>query len=357
MMHVVAYEAIDKAGKKIRRLPLPDQTTPGRSPWTEWEGLDGTIALVEGNALGPNADPILPDGVSPLSRPSDLSPAERTTLLDSVRALSGNANPTQALRARYGTPTRGINEFRISELIQFAVASRRKPRLNQNGDIVVDGPERGPARPLPFLAAGGAAVATTASLDTFDDSATPPAGWSTSIDGTASRRLVEGSGVVAGETASQYNSGIWETAYDRDCESWWIPSAFNGGQGAYIRIQDYGSSAVDGFDVFLNIGSPDAVEVYRIDNNSLTQLGASYTGADPLSTGVEYLVTASTDDITLHIDGTLHVTRTDSTYTSGADAYGGLELFGTSDTVTEYGGGALSTSVGGTINMLMMGVG
>jgi hypothetical protein len=126
-----------------------------------------------------------------------------------------------------------------------------------------------------------------------------------------------------------------------------LPTTASKAIGVTFRLANIGTDTTDGyFCLFVNAAASDVVNVYRVDNGAITQLGVSiaFTFAANDVIGARMIG----DTITVFQNGTALDTRTDATYT----AAGRIGLSATDTTVRgdSFGGGTYTPpTVGGQI--------
>ena len=190
-------------------------------------------------------------------------------------------------------------------------------------------------RPAVFLNFPSAGI-----LDTFNRANTgppPSASWTNAVEGAGTGLKVVSNQLI---TDSGGSSGWWNVGtFGPDSECYFDVVTLSGSMNLYLRLQQPGSgSTVDGY-----LGYFDGVSLYKIfrmDNGSLTQLGASVT--DTLASGNSIGMQAIGPMIRMFkkVSGAWSVVieRSDGTY--AAAGYIGLGINSALSTYDNFGGGS-----------------
>ncbi len=197
------------------------------------------------------------------------------------------------------------------------------------------------------------AFPTTSVLDDFNranEGPPPSASWRTDNYNTASSTLAVDTNICI-TTGFPNGGGLWGTSVGADTEVF-VTENFSpsNGQSFYLfaRIVTPGSAAVDGY--LAEFDRADAnpgytIRIQRIDNNSLTTLGAVITetgGAHVDGNAVGLSVVGSTLSVFIRRSGVWSAaidTRTDSTYAAGG--FIGFRMSATSMLGDDFGGGTV----------------
>jgi hypothetical protein len=190
------------------------------------------------------------------------------------------------------------------------------------------------------------AFPTTSVLDAFNRSNTgpPPSGsWSTDQYGFGLPGLrVAGNACVCD---GGFAAGWWSAeSFPADQEAWVTVSTWVDEVEVHIRLQNPGTSGVDGY--ILNIlASSNLWRIYRLDNQNTTLLAS---GAITMSSGDRIGISAVGSTLTAYQDHagggwTVLGSTTDATY--NAAGYIGLFASSASTVFDDFGGGAVVTSI------------
>lgn len=320
---------------------LPAQEAGSLPAWDEVEGLGGyAVALVDVPDLSvldgePDVKRLPAIGRTEKLR-DHLDGSNRTVLRD---ILDEQGYARSEIAARLGANL-DSDLATLDGFLRMSVTRRLKPRFDAAlNDVVVDGPEQW-VKPLPAdLRAQfpfGAPI-----LDNFNRTDEDPAvGWALVLDAGDELEVVSNEG--------QGNGAAF-------CKAYWDDTSFSGeiaafvtlatasvsGQGVLYSLQDEGTSTWDGYE----LGAYDILDdifLERVDNNSFTTLGSSFSqaGADGDKVGGHLL--SGTHEVYYDTGGGWSSlgTRSDSTYTSG---FIGVRS-GAAIQIDDFGAGTIGTA-------------
>ena len=198
---------------------------------------------------------------------------------------------------------------------------------------------------------------TTGPLDDFNranEGPPPSANWSfPAFPGDDGLKIITN---VCGPNGASFSNSYWNTPTpSADCEAYAIVSTVtaNGHRmWIYARFASPGTSGVDGYEVGITKqAGTDEVRLHRVDNGSLTQLGATisqeFSGGDGF--GIEAI--GSTIKAYYGSGGTATTeigSRTASTYS--AAGYIGLEIESTAGRWNDFGGGSGTAAVAADVS-------
>jgi hypothetical protein len=173
---------------------------------------------------------------------------------------------------------------------------------------------------------------------------TPPSGWSSWNTGTYKELSISSNTLIRSGSggSSNYGVAIYDTAFNADQEAW-ITITTGGGVGHELalglRTQDIQSTTYDNYETYIDTNVDEAY-IYRVDDGSYTQLGATVTGL-ALSSGHKVGVRMIGSTLGLWKDigsgWTEVTTRSDSTYTAGGKIVVWIE--NTTYVLDDFGGG------------------
>ena len=277
--------------KPIRELVISDVLVGHAGNPTRFIDVEalGDVAVVK--VIGPEDSALaaavpgvvaLPD-LLVLGRLGDsLTLQERRALVRTARDLGYTlADVTAALGADDGAGARWL------DWLELVTSARRKPRLDANGEIVLDGPVQPRTRPIPGDVGGGAFPTISTATETFtgSDSTTPiNANWTNNVDGMG---VGNGMQITSNQGApvSGYSGSWWDTStFGPDCEARakvvvLPPSGFYY-FGWFFRMDDPSSSpaASDGYELCYEhqSGTTQLLRAFRADNGSFTGYGSTY---------------------------------------------------------------------------------
>lgn len=176
------------------------------------------------------------------------------------------------------------------------------------------------------------------------DEGPPPTGWGDMVSG-----LVISSNQLAPSGPGNRSSYYATILTDDDCEVYatiGTAPANNRNMSLYARLTDIGSGTTDGYGVRLNkTTGTDTLQIVRMDNGSLSVLGADFS--QELVDGDQFGLEIVGSTLTLYVNtgsGWSSLgSRTDSTYPNAG--YLGADIG--SGTLDDFGGGGLSAGGGG----------
>ena len=331
---------------------LPPQKLGEPPSFDESEGRGGyAIALILDDdhlATARASDGVLALPASPiLGRVGDSSTASERRIISDVLAAQGWS--TQEVMA--GIPKVGRNgdiaNVSMLSLLRFMVSTRLKARIDENGEIVRDGPPQW-TKPLPLPPMAGGAFPTAGVLDDFTGNENPRTGWTDSPDGSSYGNIRSLSGVGFGASGDVWVYYSATGPYALPVEGYMTVPTLTGAatSGEVDLLESVGSSSVDGYAVETRPGAG-VFRIYRMDNSTNTQLGADITQA--FSAGDALGMEISSGTLTPQYKASAGSwsalsTRSDSTYTS--DKYAGFYMVNATGRVDDFGGGTVVAASG-----------
>lgn len=238
-----------------------------------------------------------------------------------------------------------LDRARLVEYFMFIGQRRRKARYDAGRDaIVLDGA----AQPVTAVwTPRGGAFPTTGVLDPFNrgDSSTLGASWTAPVyvgDGD----LEVSSNQARAAAAYEYCDDYWNVSSPGpDSEAYVTLATLPGTDNIiylFARLQSPGTSGLDGYEVdYAQRSGTDQVYVYRIDDATFTQLGATVNQEFSAGDGLGMEVIGSTIRALRRSGGTWAelASRTDSTYASAGRI--GFGIRNTTGRVDDFGGGTV----------------
>ena len=164
--------------------------------------------------------------------------------------------------------------------------------------------------------------------------------WSNGVDGNGERGLGVTSNALAGGKTTTTTAWRNASQYGPDAEAWATVTTLPGNGNAfrlYVRVQQPGSSAVDGYMLlFTQSSGTDSVALYRITNGALTSLASA---TREVAVGNRLLVRAKGSVLEAWVKAGSTWTRvaqiTDTTYPGAG--YAGVAIRGTTGRLDDFG--------------------
>jgi len=197
------------------------------------------------------------------------------------------------------------------------------------------------------------AFPTTGLLDNFNRADENPIGngnWSGPI-WSGDNQLRVASNQCAPQTSGPWHNSYWSAAQFGNCEVYaTVPTvgATDDDLNLYVRIASPGGAGLDCyiFAIGYQASPSNNSVIYRVDNTTLTQLGASLTVDLDAAEKIGFECNGSSLTAYLFESGAWasQASRTDSTYSSG---YIGAEIENNTARLDDFGGGTIIVASGG----------
>lgn len=335
-----------------RRYCVVDDVTPvlaaAGGTWQESEVL-GNYAVVVANAPNAQLDAIdalpgvvaLPRAARLVTRLATLTAAQRNALLARAEALGYSAAEISAWQAGRPDPV-------LFDLWELIGQRRLKPRYVDASDtIVLDGPSHPVNR---IWRASGGAFPTTGILDDFNranEGPPPSASWAGPVFPRFFGTHLKVSGNAAIANVDDYADDYWTTIFSSaDGEMYQTFTTLPADTKIMylgIRLVSPGTSGVDGYvyQVTVSNAGNEAEVLGRLDNDTLTNLGATDTSANWGNGDAQGVDTVS-NAITAYRKPSggswaSRFSRTDGTYALAG--YGSIGAQGSAFVIDDAGGG------------------
>lgn len=260
---------------------------PGQRPWEqpfrEVEILgDHALALVDADAATLSALSAV-NGIVGLPRVTLTTPLSELTLAErrEVRDLAlGLGYTLDEIKAWAGRTDGDLGSLTLRQVLGRLATRRRRPQVNEHGDLTIDGPER-PCNPVPLpVAVGGAFEDGETLLDDFNR-ASLGANWGGTYVGSGAAMVISGSTVLVSGAADASNSSNFYSAADLGpaCRAHvLIPAGGNNGRlwDLMLRVVNAGTASADGYRVRLtrNVGT-DTWASQEVTNGSGVTIGST----------------------------------------------------------------------------------